>query len=604
MKTAFGDSSDIDNSDVEQLRVLLSSPLNGEVVRMLVNQIPKERWKELVPSILGLDTASTDLLLEEMWYRYPGDLFVLALASRLAGHLSRESSLRWADRLRERALDDAPLRLPDPYAYYLHQEDRLLDLVPIRAERILLVGVILEELRVALLSRQPCEVSTIELRDHELDGQGAEELGESVVYSLADVGRAVEELVGSFDTIICSFAFERVVDPWGLVKKLVQKVRYGGSLLARTSNAGNLRLLAGILKDGWRYSPEGLLSQQSIRFFDRQGLEQLMSDAGLTIERMIPLKDESLSEVTLPDGTVASIHYHGIHFDVDHERLDELTTSQWLTVARLRRPSEATGIKPYGAASAGRSPVVWDVFPFFNEMELLEARLETLYPAVDRFVIVEANLTYRGDPKPLWFDQNKEKFLPFMDKIVHVVADLSNGSGSAWQREAAQRDAALSTLRTASPEDLILSCDLDEIPDVNKLQAILDATKDGPVALGMAAYYYTLNWRAPFVWRHPKALRARDLPSSLSRLRMVDQYRWSALPMIADAGWHLTYFGGKQAVHEKLKAFAHAEVDTPAVHQQVDSMIARGVIHNGVKLVWVEDNFPEPIKSRFSCSSH
>ena len=70
--------------------------------------------------------------------------------------------------------------------------------------------------------------------------------------------------------------------------------------------------------------------------------------------------------------------------------------------------------------------------------------------------------------------------------------------------------------------------------------------------------------------------------------------------MIEDAGWHLTYFGGKQAVHEKLKAFAHSEMDTPAVHQQMDSMMAQGVIHNGVKLIWTEDHFPEPIKSRFS----
>lgn len=38
--------------------------------------------------------------------------------------------------------------------------------------------------------------------------------------------------------------------------------------------------------------------------------------------------------------------------------------------------------------------MVYDCFTFFNEYELLELRLETLYNAVDYFVISESNKTH------------------------------------------------------------------------------------------------------------------------------------------------------------------------------------------------------------------
>ena len=36
-----------------------------------------------------------------------------------------------------------------------------------------------------------------------------------------------------------------------------------------------------------------------------------------------------------------------------------------------------------------------------------------------------------------------------------------------------------------------------------------------------------------------------------------------AIRRVADAGWHLTYFGTDEDVDLKLSAFAHAELDIP-----------------------------------------
>ena len=42
---------------------------------------------------------------------------------------------------------------------------------------------------------------------------------------------------------------------------------------------------------------------------------------------------------------------------------------------------------------------IFDVFLFFNELDLLELRLETLYEVVDYFVITELFETFSGKSK-------------------------------------------------------------------------------------------------------------------------------------------------------------------------------------------------------------
>jgi beta-1,4-mannosyl-glycoprotein beta-1,4-N-acetylglucosaminyltransferase len=50
---------------------------------------------------------------------------------------------------------------------------------------------------------------------------------------------------------------------------------------------------------------------------------------------------------------------------------------------------------------------VTDSFIFFNELDILEIRLNTLDPYVDYFIIVESSVTHTGNPKPYYFEENK-----------------------------------------------------------------------------------------------------------------------------------------------------------------------------------------------------
>ena len=65
--------------------------------------------------------------------------------------------------------------------------------------------------------------------------------------------------------------------------------------------------------------------------------------------------------------------------------------------------------------------MVFDCFPFFNELELLEIRLRELSDVVDKFVLVEATKTHSGLDKPLYYLQHRSRFLDYFDKIIHIV---------------------------------------------------------------------------------------------------------------------------------------------------------------------------------------
>tara|TARA_B100000965_G_scaffold198915_1_gene166041 strand:+ start:30 stop:392 length:363 start_codon:yes stop_codon:yes gene_type:complete len=119
---------------------------------------------------------------------------------------------------------------------------------------------------------------------------------------------------------------------------------------------------------------------------------------------------------------------------------------------------------------------------YFDEEIVLDLRLNTLDRYVDYFVIVESSFTHKGDKRNLKFDH--KKFEKFKDKIIYLTFDKdpdgieivyendNEGEKSrkyilnAAKRENGQRDYITNGLKKASPEDLILISDVDEIPNL------------------------------------------------------------------------------------------------------------------------------------------
>ena len=87
--------------------------------------------------------------------------------------------------------------------------------------------------------------------------------------------------------------------------------------------------------------------------------------------------------------------------------------------------------------------MIVDTFMFYNELDVLETRLRKLSPHVDLFVLVESKVTHNGNPKPLYFEENKERYTEWLPKLRHVIAEDMPTDENPWGREKYQRHCIL-----------------------------------------------------------------------------------------------------------------------------------------------------------------
>lgn len=213
-----------------------------------------------------------------------------------------------------------------------------------------------------------------------------------------------------------------------------------------------------------------------------------------------------------------------------------------------------------------------DCFTFYNELDMLYYRLSVLEPYVDYFVLVEATLTFRGCTKPMFYNENKERYGRFAHKIIHVIDDGLNPSpivnpalrfkDGVWQNEIHQRnriDIGIRQLDLGS-EDILIVGDIDEIPNPQVLQNI----RENPtlnihyMALSQDMYYYNLNTLNLQKWFHAKVVSYHFYNSELNREPQKCR-EIVAAKCIEHGGWHLSYFGDASFIQNKIKQFAHQE---------------------------------------------
>lgn len=229
-----------------------------------------------------------------------------------------------------------------------------------------------------------------------------------------------------------------------------------------------------------------------------------------------------------------------------------------------------------------------DTFIFYNELTLLEYRLNLLNDVVDYFVIVEATRTHKGEEKPLFFSFNKNKFEKFASKIIHVIVDdlvsdiyidkniinLNKVDNIYWKNEYHQRNCISNGILKLSlkPNDYIIISDCDEIPDPNTLKIIkFENHIFDYVNLNQSLYYYNLNCK-----QYYKDKEKNDSTSiwSLSKIVSYECYvKYNCSPnlfrktylnynFIMRGGWHLSYFGNASFIKNKINQFTHQELNT------------------------------------------
>lgn len=225
--------------------------------------------------------------------------------------------------------------------------------------------------------------------------------------------------------------------------------------------------------------------------------------------------------------------------------------------------------------------MVYDTFIFFNELDLLELRLNVLDKYVDYFVLVEATKTFQGDSKPLYFSNNKDNFSKFLHKIIHVVVDDMPDVSVPFDREYHQRDCILRGLHDCDPKDLIILSDIDEIPNLERIPRTVESGLR--LAFIQPLFYYKLNRRCVQMEHLPWSVltQFRDFgrPSKL-RLQLValqseilsNQKITGEFQLIDNGGWHFSYLGSAEMIVKKIEAFSHAEYNLPEF-KNVDNLL-------------------------------
>jgi hypothetical protein len=197
-----------------------------------------------------------------------------------------------------------------------------------------------------------------------------------------------------------------------------------------------------------------------------------------------------------------------------------------------------------------------DTFMFYNELDVLEMRLELLDKYVDRFVLVEAEVNHVGGPKELCFEQNKARFEKWLPKIRHVIvtAKESPTDKNPWCREKYQRDCVLRGLDDVPDGSIVMISDVDEIPNLDALR--WEHLPNAAVSVHMWMFQYNFK----YVFTGEPWFGTVMTTAKLFKEHGPNYFRdkrWT-FPVAQYAGWHLSSFGDEKHVMNKLRTFAHA----------------------------------------------
>jgi beta-1,4-mannosyl-glycoprotein beta-1,4-N-acetylglucosaminyltransferase len=238
-----------------------------------------------------------------------------------------------------------------------------------------------------------------------------------------------------------------------------------------------------------------------------------------------------------------------------------------------------------------------DGFMFYNELDILELRLEVLDQYVDRFVLVESEVNHVGGPKPLFFEQNKERYSKWLPKITHIVmtAEEAPKDPNPWSREKYQRNCILRGLEAEAvpPEAIVMISDVDEIPNLDTIP--WERLPHVVNSVHMWMFEYSLDYVFVGEPWYGTVLTNCELVRRMGPNYFRDA-RWK-FPVFQYAGWHLSSFGTPMHVWNKMQTFAHAKdghhaAQTPEMFQK---WIEEGVHTDGqTKLVHRPDAVPLP----------
>jgi hypothetical protein len=244
------------------------------------------------------------------------------------------------------------------------------------------------------------------------------------------------------------------------------------------------------------------------------------------------------------------------------------------------------------------APRIFDVFNFNGEFAMLQLKLREMAGWTDRFILAEADATFTGLPKRLYFQENPDAGQAFAGQIVHVTAPAPlDHIAYTWAREFFQKDSAVAGLSgRCAADDLVILSDVDEFTDRAAVEGF-----DGSVAtLELRTFRFFINCEV--VFDRPQ------LKSAVARARFVAAHGWNYLRLgaaryrahgyLPKAGWHFTSIGNPQWLARKMQCTSHEEWSymDQAFFEKRLRRFRQGALGAGFARREIDESFPASIR--------
>ena len=213
-----------------------------------------------------------------------------------------------------------------------------------------------------------------------------------------------------------------------------------------------------------------------------------------------------------------------------------------------------------------------------GEEAILDIRLNILDPIVDKFIIIESNVSHSLLARELEYPKQSDRFRKFKDKIYYYQINYCKNDNfllNDWTGREVISD-ILSKQHGLKTTDKIIHGDLDEIPRMRELEKIIlsDSVMERPYTLMIDSRQlcFDLESRQEAHGRirgnFPGSILIKGEHLNKDRLFWLRQIRANNIVngvdykdrfnLVDNAGWHFSYCAGLDRTVDKFKFFCHA----------------------------------------------
>lgn len=249
--------------------------------------------------------------------------------------------------------------------------------------------------------------------------------------------------------------------------------------------------------------------------------------------------------------------------------------------------------------------MIYDVFTYNGERDILHIHLNVLNDYVDKFIICEAKTTFTGHKKPLYFFRDQRYFRKFWPKIEYytipsiftpeeiALAEQSPNTRGAnhWKTEFLQKESIQKALilNHVQDEDTVFIGDVDEIWDTG-------ANHRYGNKINLRVYAYYLNNESNEQFHGTYLNKYKNVKN-----QVLNHLRTNSRLTDTIGGWHFTSMGGLEEVQRKLNdSYTEESYNTREVRELLSQRIEEGTDYLGRNFNFQinEENWPQYLKDK------